>query len=231
MIPKKIHLTWKTRDLMNIKNEFLDKTVNGFVNYSPNWEIEVSDDSDVDSYLRKYLSKNDYSNLQDRSIIEKIDVWRLIKMYNEGGLYVDIDRLCNKSLDDIICKKTRLVLPTCADHDFSHDFMCSSPGNPIFLETLKLNLSRRSYGENNIYFLGPQTYLHGIMIAMIGQIEPRFSVSQLREMLTKTDFCITMKELPPFKTIIYDGDDDFDHEKEKRQFYKESGLKHWTNDW
>jgi mannosyltransferase OCH1-like enzyme len=81
--------------------------------------------------------------LQNRHIVEKIDVWRLIKLYNEGGLYIDVDRLVNVSLNDIAKKDIKWILPTCRDNDFSHDFMCSSPGNPVFLETLKLNLSRR----------------------------------------------------------------------------------------
>lgn len=231
MIPKNIHLTWKSKELLSIKSTFLDKTVKSLKNHHPDWHIEVSDDSDVNNYLRENLSINDFENLQDKSIIEKIDVWRLVKLYNEGGLYVDVDRLCNKSLNDIITPNIRMILPTCGDHDFSHDFMCSSPNNPIFRETLYLNLQRRKEGATSIYFLGPQTYLHGIMIAMIGRIDESTTVKQLREMLTTADFCVTIREIPPHNTIIYNSNTNFDHEAEKRQFYSENGIKHWTNEW
>ena len=231
MIPKRIHLTWKSRDLLSIDSRFLDKTVKSLARLSPTWTVEVSDDDDVNEYLKDNLSIADWKNLEHRSIIEKIDVWRLIKLYNEGGLYVDVDRLCNRSLDDFITDKTKLVLPTCADHDFSHDFMCSAPGNPIFYETLRLNLERRANGSDSIYFLGPQTYLHGIMIAMFGRIDERLFVSDMRDTLTNTDFCVTIREIPPYRTILFDGDHMFDHEREKREFYRESGLKHWTNEW
>lgn len=231
MIPKKIHLTWKTRDLLSIKSNFLDATVKNLIKLSPEWSAEVSDDNDVACYLKDNLSKGDFANIENRSIIEKIDVWRLVKLYNEGGLYVDIDRLCNRSLDDIITKDARMVLPTCADHDFSHDFMCSAPLNPIFYETIKLNLERRAHGETNIYFLGPQTYLHGVMIAMTGRIDETLTISQMRDTLTNADFCVTMREIPPYNTILFDGDPAFDHEKEKRLFYSESGIKHWTGEW
>lgn len=231
MIPKRIHLTWKSRGLLSIDSRFLDKTVKSLVRLSPDWIVEVSDDYDVNEYLKDNLSTTDWKNLEHRSIIEKIDVWRLVKLYNEGGLYVDVDRLCNRSLNDFITNKTKVVLPTCADHDFSHDFMCSEPENPIFYETLRLNLERRANGASNIYFLGPQTYLHGIMVAMFGRIDESFSVSAMRNELTATNFCVTMRETPPYKTILFNGGSTFDHEQEKREFYKENGMKHWTNEW
>ena len=206
-------------------------TVHKMMHLMPDWFIEISDDEDVNAYLKLNLSKNDWKNLEHKHIVEKIDVWRLIKIYNEGGLYTDIDRLCNRSLEDIVNDKTRLVLPTCLDHDFSHDFMCSAPQNPIFAETLKLNLNRRARGANSIYFLGPQTYLHGIMIAITGHINESFTISMLRDELKKFNFCVTIKEEPPYNTVMFSGVPPFDHEIEKRKFYNENGVNHWTNEW
>lgn len=237
-IPKIVHATWKTKDVINSDSIFYKNCLGNIAKLSPNWNVQISDDNDVEEYLKDNLEKVDYELLSNKGIIEKIDVWRLIKLYNEGGLYVDMDRLCNTSLDDIINKDTLLVLPTCADHDFSHDFMMSAPGNPIFSETLNLNLKRRYEGVNNIYYLGPQTYLHGITKAMFGthiHIESGSKQFEyIRNMLKEVDYIETYREIPPLQTIIYRPESkqiDFNYDVEKKNFYQLNNTKHWTNFW
>jgi len=46
----------------------------------------------VDNYLRENISDEDYGLIRDSGIVEKLDLWRLVKLYNEGGLYIDLDR-------------------------------------------------------------------------------------------------------------------------------------------
>jgi hypothetical protein len=238
LIPKVVHATWKTKDVIHDDSLFFKNCLGNIAALSPSWDIQISDDNDVEEYLRNNLDKSDYNLFSNKHIIEKIDVWRLIKVYNEGGLYVDIDKLCNKPLDDILNEKTRLVLPTCADYDFSHDFMMSAPGNPIFSETLNLNLQRRHAGINNIYFLGPQTYFHGVIKAMFGHsvnIESGSEfISEIRDMLVESDFIETYRELPPLHSIIYRPElkqIDFDFSAEKKRFYQRYNVRYWTNDW
>jgi mannosyltransferase OCH1-like enzyme len=81
---------------------------------------------------------SDYALVKDVGIVPQTDLWRLFKLYTEGGLYIDIDRLCNISLNDVLDDTTKCVLPTCEDTDFSHDFMLSAPNNPIFANTIDL---------------------------------------------------------------------------------------------
>ncbi len=238
LIPKIVHATWKNKDVIHDDSIFFKNCLGNIATLSPSWNIQISDDYDVEEYLKHNLDIEDYTLLSTRSIIEKIDVWRLVKLYNEGGVYIDMDRLCNASLDDIINENTRLVLPTCADHDFSHDFMMSAPGNPIFSETLELNLKRRYNGANDIYFLGPQTYLHGIMKAMYGKEIHINSGSEefeeIRDMLDEVDFIETYREVPPLHSIIYRPElkqIDFDYNIEKKSFYQQHNIKHWTNVW
>lgn len=237
-IPKLIHITWKTKDILDVKHIFPQNCIQRLVESASDWTPIISDDRDIEVYLKNNLSSSDYELLSDRHIVEKTDVWRLIKMYNEGGLYSDIDRLCNTSINSIIDENTKLVLPECTDSDFSQDFMCSAPGNPMFLEALKLNLERRRAGTRNIYLLGPQTYFHGITLAMTGQmfqIQPGKEVFEtLRNMIRASGFIVTYKEHPPYQTIMYRPENEqinFDHEAMKRDFYAKCNLKHWTGDW
>jgi hypothetical protein len=238
LIPKIVHATWKNKDVIHSDSIFYKNCLGNIAELSPDWDIQISDDQDVEDYLRNNLDKNDYDLLLNKRIVEKIDVWRLVKLFNEGGLYVDMDKLCNTSLNVLIKEDTKLVLPMCAEHDFSHDFMMSAPGNPIFSETLNLNLQRRHAGASNIYFLGPQTYLHGVMKAMFGysaHIESgSIFFNEIRSMLEETDFIETYREVPPLHTIIYRPESkqiDFDFNNEKKTFYQQQNVRYWTNEW
>lgn len=237
-IPKIIHISWKDPDILESQSVFVRNCIGRLIELAPDWKPEISDDHDIDLYLRNNLSSSDWSMLESCHIVEKTDVWRLLKMFNEGGLYTDIDRLCNTSINDVIGENTRMLLPECADTDFSQDFMCSAPGNPVFAQALAINLDRRRAGMRNVYLLGPQTYFHAITLCLTGEMiqpQPDSEVfEKLREMIAQSGFIETYREHPPYETIVYRPENpqvDFDHETEKRRFYAESGIQHWTGDW
>lgn len=233
VIPKIIHIAWKSYDLLESNSLFIKNCIGNLVKLS-NWKYVIHNDNDIDIYLKEHLDTIDYKLLSSKHIVEKSDVWRLIKLYQEGGLYSDIDRLCNLSLNSLINDTTKVVIPTCNNLDFSHDFMMSAPGNPIYLETLKLNLQRRYEGCNNTYFLGAQTYLHGIMKCLFGKIidQTEKNIEGIRNDFEKTNFIQTYKEIPPYNTFTCRLTTSLlNHEEEKRKFYAQSNLRHWTNEW
>ena len=89
-------------------------TRNGIQNMkqlNPEYKFVISDDNDVEQYLIDHLDKSDYELIKDRHIVEKVDLWRLLKLYREGGVYTDIDRLCNIPLRDVIHKSTKCIIP------------------------------------------------------------------------------------------------------------------------
>jgi mannosyltransferase OCH1-like enzyme len=238
LIPKKIHISWKNRDILTSEHIFAKRCVQSLIELSKDWEVDLSLNEDIDLYLKRFLDYYDYSLIKDRHIVEKSDLWRLIKMYYEGGLYVDIDRLCNTSIDDIIKNDTMCLLPTCEENNFSQDFMCSAPNNPIFSNTIELILARRREGHSNVYFLGPQTYMHGVTKTLLGEIvdvNPGSEIfEEMRSAISQMQFIVTYRESTPYNTIIYRPEKsqiDFDHEEMKRDFYAKSNIKHWTGEW
>lgn len=237
-IPKIIHISWKTKDILDIDDVFPRNCIQNVVRLAEGWTPIISDDNDVDLYLKENLSVTDYGLLKDKHVVEKTDVWRLLKMHNEGGLYVDIDRLCNVSINDVLDENTMFVLPECINTDFSQDFMCSAPQNPVFVEALDINLNRRRYGVSDTYLLGPVSYFHAVTKSLTGQMiqhSPDFKTFEvLREVLSQFSFIKTYQEKPPYDTILYrkeNGIVEFDHEIEKRNFYAQCNLRHWTNEW
>jgi len=86
-IPKIIHVSWKTKNILNNKSPVI---LNGLANLkklNPDYKLEISDDSDVETYLKSKLKKWDYIKVKNKKIVEKIDLWRLFKIYNEGLLF------------------------------------------------------------------------------------------------------------------------------------------------
>lgn len=236
MIPKVVHVTWKTKDILNSSCFIIENGLRQIQSLNLDWTINVYDDHEVDTYLKENLSYNDYKLIENVHIVEKSDLWRLFKIYIEGGMYVDIDRLCNKSMSSIIDATTKWVLPTYRDFDFSHDIMISAPSNPVYQHTIDLYLERRRHGETNVYFLGPQTYMHSITQSFFGKMinsDPgQKTFDWIRQEIGKFGFVKLYKETGPYDTVLYSGDKvEFDFEKMKRQLYQDHGIKHWTGEW
>ena len=234
-IPKTIHLSWKHKNILESQSPLIVNGMKNLVELNPDWQVTVYDDKDIDDYLKFALEKSYYELIKDVHIVGKSDIWRLLKLHSEGGLYVDIDRLCNISLSGLVDDKTMWVLPTYRDSDFSHDFMMTAPNNPAFAKAIELYFDRRRMGHTNIYFLGPQTYMNAVTTVLCGEMlntnPGKETFDQIRSILDQAPFIKTYREDPPHNTIIYKSDDNLDLETMKRQFYAEEGLKHWTGEW
>lgn len=228
-------MTWKTKDVTNSEHPLIQHGLQNLIRLNPDWSVIISDDDEVDRYLRQCMSYNDYKLVHNLGIVQKSDIWRLYKMYNEGGMYVDIDRLCNVMLTSSIRQGVRWVLPVCNNRDFSHDMMITAPYNPAYRTAIDLYIQRLHEGHTSVYFLGPQTYMHAITLTVFQSmvdVNPGYDVfQQIKQSLSDISFIQVVDELPPYRTFLYNGQVDFDHEKIKRDFYGKTGIRHWTNEW
>lgn len=219
MIPKIVHVAWPTRDIANHPSPIIVNGLRNIIDMNPDWKVTIYTDAEIDQYLRNDLANSDYQSVKSVHMAAKTDIWRLYKMSREGGLYIDIDRLCDRSLN-LICAGYRWVLSFTPNFTPSHDVMLSAPNNPVYSEAIKLYWKRRREGNNNTFFLGPQTYAHAVSRVLSGEIMDLYS-----------DGIKTFKDNPPYDTMLWQGDGGFNHEDEKRKLYAEFGLKHWTGEW
>jgi hypothetical protein len=236
MIPKKVHLSWKTKDLLDSKSPLVVHGVKRLVDLNPDWEVTIYDDQEVDDYLKTQLEPQVYALIASKHIVQKTDLWRLIKLYEEGGLYIDVDRFVDTPLNDLVDENTKWVLPTYRDYDFSHDFMMTAPHNPAYRLAAQMYIERMRQGHTSVYFLGPQTYMHAVTQTLTGEMLNTdlgiAAFDRLRDIMKSCEFIKTFREEPPYNTIVYRGENlGLDWEQEKRKFYAESGLKHWSGDW
>ena len=212
-LPQILHATWKTRiDPFTNGNALIRHGLRGFADANPGWQIEVSSDEDVDRYLRQKLPDSDYNLTQRVHPVEKSDLWRLVKLYHEGGIYSDIDRLHNQQIKELTTEQTKLVLP--AFHpswapqkfDFTQDFLGASPNNPAIGHALDLVLRRRrschesrgrlttsattgkqilQRGGCSAFSIGIKTYFEGITQYLLGQPLKRHPEPAMRNQLIK----------------------------------------------
>ena len=238
MIPKIVHVCWDDKDVMDHPSPLIQYGLKNLQTLNPDWTIKIYSESEVNEYLARHLVASDLQLLAETHIVERSDLWRLFKIYYEGGVYTDIDRFCNRSFDSILKPNTQWVLPTQNEFDFCQDFMMSSPGNPAFGLALDLVLSRRRAGETNTYYLGPQTYMHAVTKSLCGKeinTNPGATVfEQIREAIAQHPFIVTHRENGPHDTVIYQPDADsveLDFVTLKREFYQSYGVGHWTGEW
>ena len=57
MIPKKVHLSWKTKDLLDSESPLITEGVKKLIELNPNWEVTIYDDAEVDAYLQDKLER------------------------------------------------------------------------------------------------------------------------------------------------------------------------------
>jgi hypothetical protein len=236
MIPKIVHTSWKDKTIFQSDSPLIQEGIVNLIKLNPDWKVTIYDDEEVTEYLYESMDARDFKLIENDHIVAKTDIWRLIKLYREGGLYLDIDRYCNIKFDDHFSDEIKCVLPMCLDIGFSHDFMMSEIANPIYLETYKLLVQRR-YETSHIYFLGPQTYMHGVTKVLMGQmidVNPGIdTIQNIRETIQGIPFVYTYREdLPHDSVICRNKQGTYDEWKEQKQdLYHNYNLKHWTGDW
>eukprot|EP00747_Dinoflagellata_sp_TGD_P170693 gnl/TRDRNA2_/TRDRNA2_202898_c0_seq1.p1 gnl/TRDRNA2_/TRDRNA2_202898_c0~~gnl/TRDRNA2_/TRDRNA2_202898_c0_seq1.p1 ORF type:complete len:293 (-),score=15.86 gnl/TRDRNA2_/TRDRNA2_202898_c0_seq1:13-816(-) len=219
------------------------------------WAFKLYDDTDVCTYLEQHLSHEDYARLTHVHPIERADLWRLLIMYYEGGLYMDIDREVNMNMDTILQNGTKMLLPSYYGHDqphfgdFSQDLMCSAPGNPMFEHIIHLNLKRRAecqdHGHSagikckNVGELGPTTFMHGVTQYIFGEMinphPPNGNQRIMQPLKHLSPTVVTYEEVHPCNTLIYRNHDmkachSLHNEvmKAKNDFYERWEATTWT---
>jgi len=102
VIPK---IIWQTHEpeYSDLKDYQLN-VISTWKNLNPGWEHRY-----VSAKERKETVKNFDSFLYECYLesngVNQSDVWRLIAMYEHGGVYADMDSVCIMPIDDVILKK------------------------------------------------------------------------------------------------------------------------------
>ena len=235
-IPKKIHLSWKNKNVLDSNYSLIKKGAKNLELLNPDWDIKVNDDEDVNRYIRDNISKSNWELIKNRKITEKTDLWRLLKIYKEGGLYVDIDRYIDTPLSEVMKSNTSCVIPTFQDVDFSQDFVLSCVNNPMIERAISNNLFNRKNGQN-LFYTAVCSYMHAASEFLSGQKVERGDnpvyFNDIRKQIEACEYLETFREIgPEYHTLYRNTNGDFDaqtFEKDKADFYNGESVIHWNS--
>ncbi|MEE9372261.1 MAG: glycosyltransferase [Saprospiraceae bacterium] len=228
-IEKNIHIAWKNKNILNKDYNIIKYGILQLKELNPEYKFEISNDEEIDSYIREHVGSEDYKLIKEKHIVEKTDLWRLLKIYNEGGVYMDLDRFCNIPLKNIINKDVKCILPMHHDIDFSQDVMISCSKNLIHKRAIELNLKRRRDGCTEVLSLGPITYFNTVTEVLLDYQIKRYPdeihLNYLRSIIKECKFLDTFREEPMLNTIFYQGPE---IKNDKDEFYRSEEVEHWA---
>ena len=224
-IEKNIHMTWCSKNILELEYDIIKNGIKNLKDLNTDWNFVISDDNDIDDYLKTHIPECDYELIKNRHIVEKSDLWRLLKIYNEGGFYQDLDRFYDIPLSDIIKDGVLCILPTYKNYDFAQDIMISRSKNKIFEKAIQMNLEKRRNGATNIVSMGPELWIIAVSTVLTGTAlyrgKDHSGIQKLRKEIIECTFLDSCVEDPPYKTLTFSG-------KSKPQFDKKELYSHFN---
>jgi hypothetical protein len=83
MIPKKAYVSWVHKNIVNSKSLLVEYGLRSFIYLNPDWEVVVNDNEEPLQYLKENLDTKTFGLFKEVHIVEVLDAWRLIKLYQE----------------------------------------------------------------------------------------------------------------------------------------------------
>jgi len=134
-IPKIIMQTWKDHD---VPLKWRESPIS-IRNYMSNWTYILMTDNDNDKFCAEHFPNflSTFRGFQHN--IQRADAIRYMWLYKYGGIYMDMDMVITKPLDDLFHSDADLYL--CASGNIgsciTNSFMASKPGCQLWLDMLE----------------------------------------------------------------------------------------------
>ncbi|EEX50294.1 hypothetical protein HMPREF0621_1141 [Pasteurella dagmatis ATCC 43325] len=132
---------------------------------SPSYEYRYVSTEARDEYIKTNADErtyNAYSKLTDGAA--QADFWRIFTLYNEGGIYMDIDGHLVWNLDSIIDEEDTEVVITRRGL-YTNFFLASAKGNAFLKETLDIiieNIEEKRIDGGVFSLTGPKTLIKAL---------------------------------------------------------------------
>ena len=156
---------------MTYKKQVPEKVKSRWINLNPDYKIELSLDNDCINFLRDNFNNN-VAELFKRIPrgMHKADLWRLCKLYINGGVYADVDLVPYINLNELNKNVTFYTVLSMVPKSCFQAFMyCVKPKSPLILSFLCSFLHNKPF-INNI--LGPTIDMYSCIRYNLG-FDPR----------------------------------------------------------
>lgn len=143
MIPKIIHQTWKT---IAVPPEW-EESRTSWQRFHPDWRYMFWTDSDLERFItERYPWFLDTYRSYPYNI-QRIDAARYFILYELGGIYSDLDIVCERSCDFLLSHPA--IIPKTEPLGFSNDLLMSEPKHPFFLQVIEnLEKAHRKFSRH-----------------------------------------------------------------------------------
>ena len=149
MIPKIIWQTYEC-DYKDLPTKALEFS-NSWKKENPDWEYRYVSGLERSEFVLNNFGKEwfDIYNSYKANVL-RADLWRYMCLYINGGLYADLDIVCNDSIKNFFDLDNSFIASTEPDGSGYSQMIFASEPNSIFLKTILKNIKSKNY-ENNTY--------------------------------------------------------------------------------
>lgn len=155
-IPKKVYMSWKTRELPPI----MYKTVLTNSENNPEYDFYVFSDEECREFIVANYDADTVAAFD--SLIPgayKSDLWRYCILYKLGGIYMDIKFKIDVPLNHLTELNENLLVKDRPEHCIYQGVAIVKPGLHIFMECInqiKIHVKTKFYGELPLHPTGPR---------------------------------------------------------------------------
>jgi mannosyltransferase OCH1-like enzyme len=151
MIPKIFHQTWKN---LNIPKRWKNANMKCRRKYS-DYEYMFWTDNTMNNFVKDEYPEFYNTYVSYKYHIQRCDAFRYLVLYKYGGIYLDMDLLCKKTLNSFL--KYDLVLAKSSNNlnYFTNMFFMVSPKNPF----IKYCIDNLTNYMNNYYYFGKHLHV------------------------------------------------------------------------
>ena len=169
-IPKTIWQTYK--DSYNDLQPYMLEASNSWKSHNPDYEYKYMDDNQAKEFVLKEYGE-EWSNIFNSLPVGVMrgDLWRYMIIYKYGGVYSDLDTICNEPISKWMPNKYSMIVCPENDRDFCQWTFAASAGHPFLksvLDHIKEILKNPKYGSPHFVHThtGPVAWSYGILNAL-----------------------------------------------------------------
>ena len=153
MIPKVIYQTWKTQNIHKKINNLHKRMLKA----NPEYQHIIYTDDQMLDFVKSNYDKDIFRYFERiNNIVARADFWRYLILFKKGGVYLDIDSIINKNLDEILEEEDEALITAEKNlNRFAQWSLIFNKNHPILektIENLITNIHENKHKNNVLYF-------------------------------------------------------------------------------
>ena len=158
-IPKKIYQAWHDKNPKPVFKNYIKKVLE----MNPGYEYELFGEGDMYNFICENYDEEVVNCYKQLNIITaKVDFWRYLVLYKNGGIYIDIDSTFLKPLDELINNQSAIITrePN-APYEYVQWALFFCKNHPILEKTIQIivyNIKNKLFANDVGRMTGPYPY-------------------------------------------------------------------------